>query len=542
MHSLYIGIIVIMFLQLLSSVIGTLASYSLFHLLKFLYGQFTSPLRGMVGPKNPSLLLGHFKELEDDSALTEKWKARYGLNFQMKGLFSARELYTADTKALSHIAVHSYLYQKPPFVRYSLSQVVETGLIVVEEDEHKRQNPAFGVPQIRELTSVFVEKSVQLRDIWADEMTLAAGESALIDVLPWISKMTLDVIGQAGFNYHFNALDPTAKPSELNKVFSQIFHARPSKIRAALRLPISSFLPFLRRFNKVQPFPGSRLLKTAQASMARIGEELLADTRTSLKSKLAPGDGGRRRDLLSLLLKANIAEATPLSDKDLIAQLPAFFVAGHETTSTATAWALYALARNPGAQRKLREELLGLDTESPTLDELNGLPYLESVIRETMRAHSPVAYTARIATTDDILPLSRPYVDGNGRMHDSLRISKGQVIHIPILDVNLDKETWGDDAAEFRPERWDDVPAAASAVPGVWAHLFTFLAGPRNCIGFRFALAEMKALLFVLIRALEFEMAVPEGGIGRTSTPVQRPVVLSEMDKGAQMPLVVKRY
>jgi len=52
----------------------------------------------------------------------------------------------------------------------------------------------------------------------------------------------------------------------------------------------------------------------------------------------------------------------------------------------------------------------------------------------------------------------------------------------------------------------------------------------------------MKALLFVLIRAFEFEMAVPEGGIGRTSTPVQRPVVLSEMDKGAQMPLVVKRY
>ncbi|KAJ7099750.1 cytochrome P450 [Mycena epipterygia] len=535
------GILVIMFLQLLLSVIGTLAFYSVFHLLKFLYGQFTSPLRGMVGPENPSLLLGHFKELEDDSALTEKWKAKYGLNFQMKGLFSTRELYTADTKALSHIAVHSYLYQKPPFVRYSLSQVVGTGLIVVEEDEHKRQrkilNPAFGIPQIRELTSVFVEKSVQLRDIWADEIASGAGETARINVLPWISKMTLDVIGQAGFNYHFNALDPAAKPSELNKVFSQIFHRRPSKIRAALRL-VQAMFPIFRPF----PFPGSQLLKTAQASMARIGEGLLADARTSLKSELTPGDGRQRRDLLSLLLKANITETTPLSDKDLIAQLPAFFVAGHETTSTATAWALYALACNQGAQRKLREELLGLDTESPTLDELNSLPYLESVIRETMRVHSPVPYTARIATTDDVLPLSRPYVDGKGKMHGSLRISKGQVIHIPILDVNLDKETWGDDAGEFRPERWDDVPAAASAVPGVWAHLFTFLAGPRNCIGFRFALAEMKALLFVLIRTFEFQMAVPEGGIGRTSTPVQRPVVLSEMAKGAQMPLVVKRY
>ncbi|KAJ7510371.1 hypothetical protein B0H11DRAFT_1616298, partial [Mycena galericulata] len=51
------------------------------------------------------------------------------------------------------------------------------------------------------------------------------------------------------------------------------------------------------------------------------------------------------------------------------------------------------------------------------------------------------------------------------------------------------------------------------------------LAGPHNCIGFRFALAEQKAILFTLIRSFEFEMAVREGGIGRSATPLQRPVV-----------------
>ncbi|KAJ7664860.1 cytochrome P450 [Mycena rosella] len=522
-----------MLAQLFLSAFGTLLSYALFQLVKFLYDQYASPLRGMVGPRNPSLLLGHFKELEEDSMLTEKWKAQYGLNFQMKGLFSVRELYTADTKALSHIAVHTDTYQKPAFVRYHLAQIVGEGLLVVEGDDHRRQNPAFGVPQIRELTSVFVDKSHQLRDIWASEIAPAVGGSARIEVLSWVSKMTLDVIGQAGFNYQFNALDPAAKPSELNKVFSQIFHAPRSSLQKGLRLA-QAIVPILR----VLPVPWNRLLEQAQDGMARIGQELLEETRTSLES----GVDTKRRDLLSLLLKGNAGEKIPLSDKELVSQLPAFFVAGHETTSTATAWALYALARNRGAQQKLRAELLTVDTEDPTLDELNALPYLESVIRETLRAHSPVAFTARVAMEDDVLPLRRPYLDRAGRAHESLRVSKGQVIHIPILDVNTDTEIWGDDAAEFRPERWEDVPDAATAVPGVWAHLFTFLAGPRNCIGFRFALAEMKALLFVLIRAFEFEMAVPEGDVGRTNTPVQRPMVLSEKATGAQMPLIVKPY
>ncbi|KAJ6575576.1 cytochrome P450 [Mycena vulgaris] len=530
-----------MLAKILLSTIGALVFYALFQLVRFLYDQLTSPLRGMVGPTSPSLFLGHFKALEvgriNDSGLTEKWKAQYGLNFQMKGLLSVRELYTADTKALSHIMVHNNIYQKPPFVRYNLAQIVGTGLLVVEGDDHKRQvsilNPAFGLPQIRELTSVLVDKSLQLRDIWASEIASKANGSARIEVLSWVSKMTLDVIGQAGFNYRFNALDPAAKPSEMNKIFSRLFHAPRSSMQTAMRLA-QAVVPILRPL----PTPGSHLMRQAQEGMSRIGKELLEESRASIKSE----SDVRRRDLLSLLLKANAGEITPLSDKELIAQLPAFFVAGHETTSTATAWALYALARNRGAQRKLREELLTVDTENPTLDVLNALPYLESVIRETMRLHSPVAYTGRMAMVDDILPLSRPYVDGNGRSHESLRLSKGQIIHIPILDVNTDTETWGADAGEFRPERWDDIPNAASSVPGVWAHLFTFLAGPRNCIGFRFALAELKALLFVLIRSFEFEMVVSEGGIGRTSTPVQRPVVLGEKEKGAQMPLLVKPY
>ncbi len=72
-------------------------------------------------------------------------------------------------------------------------------------------------------------------------------------------------------------------------------------------------------------------------------------------------------------------------------------------------------------QRKLREELISVSTENPTMDELNALPYLEAVVRETMRLHTPLVSTLRIATKDDVLPLSKPFTDKRGRVQEGLR-------------------------------------------------------------------------------------------------------------------------
>ncbi|KAJ7231825.1 cytochrome P450 [Mycena rebaudengoi] len=118
-------------------------------------------------------------------------------------------------------------------------------------------------------------------------------------------------------------------------------------------------------------------------------------------------------------------------------------------------------------------------------------------------------------------------------------IRKGQEMYLPLLAMNTDKTLWGEDAAEFKPERWDNLPEAVNAIPSVWPHFMTFFAGPHNYIGFRFSLAEQKALLFTLIRAFHFELAIPASGIG-SSGPLQRPFVLAEREEGDQMPLIVK--
>ncbi|KAJ7496540.1 cytochrome P450 [Mycena latifolia] len=530
------------FLKLLTSVSGTLGAYALYQVLKLVYQEFNSPIRHLPGPKSTHFFYGNFKEIwQDNSGIHERWVQEYGPTLKFKGFFGLTRLFTTDTKALHHFLTNSHIYQKPDPSRYNLARVVGPGLLVAEGEEHRQQrkimNPAFGAPQVRELTGIFVEKSVELRDIWAAQASNAGG-TARLDAVSWLSKATLDIIGLAGFNYHFNSLSGSESASELGAAFSAIFQAgmRMNPIRI-----LQTWIPVFR----VIPTKLDADIRTSQGTMNRIGRELLQESKNEMAQD-GTFEKGRSRDLLSLLVRANTAKDIPvsqrLSDEDVLAQVPTFLVAGHETTSTGTTWALFALTQNVAAQTRLREELLKVETDNPTMDQLNELPYLDSVVRETLRLHAPVPATSRIATQDDVVPLDMPFTDVHGTVHETLKVNKGQTIIIPILAMNRSSVIWGPDSMEFIPERWESQTPISNSIPGVWGHMLSFLGGPRACIGYRFSLAEMKALLFTLVRAFEFELAVPVEDIGKRSSIVQRPMVRSEPDKGSQLPLLVRRY
>ncbi|KAJ7447787.1 cytochrome P450 [Mycena galericulata] len=529
--------------RILLPLAGTLFCYVLYHAAQFFYRELTSPLRHVAGPRNPSFILGNFKEIADDSKLMSKWRSEFGRTFRFKGLFSMSELHTADLKAVNHIIHNSNIYRRAPHNRDITKRLLGGGILSVELDEHKRQrrimNQAFGPAQVRILTEVFVQKAVQLRDVWAQPVAQENG-AAPIDVLDGLRRMTLDVIGEAGFHYQFDALDGKDKANELNQVFTDLLHSPHAQLYGGFRVA-QSVLPIL----KLLPVPGGQLRRKALATMDSIGRQIVSNSKANLKASEGEKTLYGRKDLLSVLLKSNLSTDIPesqrMSDAEVIAQIPTFFLAGHETTSSAVAWSLHALSQNPAVQTKLRDELLTLSTQDPTMEELNSLHYLENVVRESLRLYSPVVFTTRMAMEDDILPLSKPYIDKEGKAYDSLPIPKGQMMHIPILAVNTDKETWGEDALEFKPERWDNIPEAANAVPGVWANLFTFFAGPHNCIGFRFSLVETKVLLFTLIRAFEFEPGLVKGGIVPMTTGlIQRPTVLG--GKSSSLPMIVRAY
>ncbi|KAF7305278.1 hypothetical protein HMN09_00778800 [Mycena chlorophos] len=341
---------------------------------------------------------------------------------------------------------------------------------------------------------------------------------------------------------------------------------------------------------RLLPLPGGSAISAARGRMEDVGRRIVEQSKAALARqdahKVQTETARGSRDLLSLLLKANMSADLPenqkLSEDEVlgrayhISEIPAFFFAGHETTrfvavpfyaaladvprdSAATAWAMHALSLYPSVQQTLREELLSVGTDNPTMDELNALPYLEKVLREVMRRHSPAVFMDRVALVDDVLPLAKPIVGQDGKEYHSLpcastvalsppvtllnfvwnRIQKGQVIRLPIVEVNTSEDVWGPDALEFRPDRWDDIPATASSVPGVWANQFTFLAGPHHCIGFRFALAELKVILFTLLRTFEITPALPKERMGSIrSGQIQEPSVIGAKD-GAGYPLVL---
>ncbi|KAJ7221601.1 cytochrome P450 [Mycena pura] len=531
-----------MLLNLLVSTTGMLGAYALYQLLKLVYREYNSPLRYLPGPKPTHFLFGNLKDIwkAENSVLHEQWVQEYGPTLTYKGFLGLTRLYTTDTKALNHFLTHSYIYQKPEPQRYNLARIVGPGVLVAEEDVHRQQrkimNPAFGFPQVRELTGIFIAKSLELRDIWASQVTTSGG-TARIDILPWLGKATLDIIGLAGFNYHFNSLSSESQ-TELANAFSTIFlsitQMNPVRI-------VQSWIPVLRFI----PTKLDSVIEKSQATMMNIARKLVQDSKKEMAEN-GTFEKGRSRDLLSLLVRANTAKDIPvsqrLSDEDVLAQIPTFLVAGHETTSTGTTWALFALTQNQAAQTRLRNELLSVSTDNPTMDELNALPYLDCVVRETLRIHAPVPSTIRIATQDDVVPLATPLTDVNGNVHETIKVTKGQTIMIPILAMNRDKAIWGPDSMEFIPERWESETPISNSLPGVWGHMLTFLGGPRACIGYRFSLVEMKALLFTLVRAFEFDLAVAADDVGKKSGIVQRPILKSEPEKGNQLPLLVKPY
>ncbi|KAJ7023729.1 cytochrome P450 [Mycena alexandri] len=538
------------FLKLVASVAGTLGAYALYTVVRVFYLERTSPLQSVPGPKSSHWLLGNLKEVMPNEVRAldylpqEKWTSQYGRTIRFNSFVGFGQLYTIDPKALNHVLSNAYTYQKSEISRYILGKIIGPGILLVEEDVHRKQrkimNPAFGPAQVRDLTSVFVEKSSQLRDVWMAE-TVSGGGAVKVNIIPWLDKATLDIIGLAGFNYKFNALGASgAVRDELDEALATALAS------VGLGTILKGLIPVLR----VVPTPVDKVIRHSQAVMARISRVLLENSKKELAESGAFGNGGGR-DLLTLLVRANTSKDVPehqrLTDADVLAQVSNFLVAGHETISSGAVWALFALSKNIAVQMMLRAELLAVGTDNPTMDELNALQYLDCVVRETLRLHAPVTQSARVAMCDDVIPLSTPYVDVHGNVRESFRIMKGQPVVIPILALNRDTTIWGPDALEFKPERWDSKNPISTSIPGVWGEMLTFIGGPRACIGYRFALVELKALLFTLVRGLEFELAVPAADIGAQSTVlVQRPIVLSDVatgnQGGNQLPLLIKPF
>ncbi|KAK7870826.1 hypothetical protein R5R35_014415 [Gryllus longicercus] len=206
-------------------------------------------------------------------------------------------------------------------------------------------------------------------------------------------------------------------------------------------------------------------------------------------------DIGRRRRVAFLDLLLLAARDGSLSDSDIREEVDTFMYAGHDTTEAAISFALSHLPSHPDVQEKIWEELKSVFDWSqplqPTTQQLSELKYLEMVIKEVLRLNPPVPVILRDITEDEKLPSSHV-------------MPNGTVMIISPWAAHRNPEVFPD------PEKFD--PERFSADETARRHPYAFLpfsAGPRNCIGQRFAMLEMKS---VLAKAIwNFEMFVEPG-------------------------------
>lgn len=192
---------------------------------------------------------------------------------------------------------------------------------------------------------------------------------------------------------------------------------------------------------------------------------------------------GDSQSLASVLFEASDPQTGQrFSRSELQAEVLTLLIAGHETTAAALAWTWQLLAWHPEAQQRLRDEVTGILGNAPaSMARLAELPYLRMVLDEALRLYPPAWGFTRRAEDNDVVM--------------GYRIPKGARIIISPYVLHRREELW-ERPDEFVPERFAaDVAQARSP----YAYI-PFGAGPRQCIGKRFALVEAQLILSNLIR------------------------------------------
>ncbi|XP_052903096.1 probable cytochrome P450 9f2 [Anopheles moucheti] len=189
------------------------------------------------------------------------------------------------------------------------------------------------------------------------------------------------------------------------------------------------------------------------------------------------------------------SKSLQMTELEMVAQCLIFFLAGFDTVSTCLTFLAYELTLNKDVQDKLYEEIRAtsksLEGKSLTYDALQGMQYMDMVVSEALRMWSPAPATDRLCVRDYV-------VDDGDRL--KFTIDKGTAVFIPIAGLHHDPQYYPN-PSKFDPERFSE-ENRDKINPNAY---LPFGIGPRNCIGSRFALMEVKAIIYYMLQEFSFE-------------------------------------
>ncbi|OSX64591.1 hypothetical protein POSPLADRAFT_1044111 [Postia placenta MAD-698-R-SB12] len=462
-------------------------------------------LENLSGPPSRSFLKGSLGEMYNRHAMPfqKDVALNYGSVVKLRGLFNRPIVFISDPAALHTMLIkEEHIFEESRSFILGNMLIFGPGLLATLGDQHRKQrkilNPVFSVAHMRDMLPLFYNVIHRLRDAISLQVTKGQSE---IDMLQWTGRVALELIGQSGLGYSFDSFVSDMK-DDYGAALKALF---PRLMDIDILQRLLPYVPFTvpagigRLAINLIPNAAVQKVKSIVDTMSTRSTRIFV----SKKKALADGDKavleqvGKGKDIMSVLMKANslASEDDRLSEKELISQMSTLVLAATDTTSNTVARILHLLSEHPDIQDKLRQEILAAGAhEKCSYDELNKLPLLNAVCRETLRLYPAVTTLMRVPNKDTVLPLHEPIMGIDGTIIKEIPISRGTEVLIGAWACNLKKSLWGEDSTEWKPERWlNGLPTAVleAPIPGVYSHLMTFLGGKRACIGFKFSEMEM---------------------------------------------------
>ncbi|CAA7020588.1 unnamed protein product [Microthlaspi erraticum] len=252
---------------------------------------------------------------------------------------------------------------------------------------------------------------------------------------------------------------------------------------------------FLWKLQNWMGFGQEKKMKEADATFDRVCAKYISDKREEITKSQGIIDGDSQ-DLLTSFMKLDTTKyklLKPSDDKFLRDTILAFILAGTGTTASALSWFFWLLSENPQVVANIRQEITNtnLSRTGNVQEDSDKLVYLHGALYEAMRLYPPSSFGRKSSVQSDVLPTGHK-IDANSK------------VIISQYALGRMRAIWGEDALQFKPERWILGNGSLKHEPS-----FKFLAfnsGPRTCLGKHFAMIQMKMVVVELLQNYDIKV------------------------------------
>ncbi|KAJ3415379.1 hypothetical protein HDV05_005116 [Chytridiales sp. JEL 0842] len=423
--------------------------------------------------------------------------------------FHAPIIFFNDPVILEHVLKTNFTsYEKGQYFSSRGMDILGHGIFNVDNELWRSQRKIaaniFNVKNFKEYVGVaFVEEMESFKaklDSYADT-------EQVVDLADLFFRYTLDAFCKVAFGADVNTMHLQKKTQ-----FAVSFDAVQVRFLQRFLIPWwkleeeytsvgttqKMHVDVLRKFGeRIVNDRRARMLNETTSEDSKDKEESTTGTKQPVRSSALYGDA----DLLSLLMKLKTDDGQELTDDTLIDYIMNFIIAGRDTTAQVLSWTFYCLHQHPKVLEKLLQEIqetLG-DTHEATYEQVKSMKYANAVFLETLRLYPSVPAEVKEAVADDVWP-------------DGTIIKKGMLVAWNVYAMGRTKAIWGEDAKEFKPERW-----IGSLQPSPFNYP-VFNGGPRTCLGKDLAKLEGVYVLVALLVRYRVEVVSEHVTYASTAT------------------------